>query len=94
MPSVPAAARVPVDRRPGVAVRLELGQRDLRHGGGGGQRAAADGAETRAGAGRCHRQSAFQWPMKAAAKRNSERDRPPWVANWPISMNSGITARS
>ncbi|MNL73676.1 hypothetical protein D3C87_1991720 [compost metagenome] len=36
----------------------------------------------------------FQWPMKAEAQRKIERDRPPWVANWPISTNSGITARS
>ena len=35
-----------------------------------------------------------RWPRKAAAKRNSALDKPPWVANWPISMNSGITARS
>jgi hypothetical protein len=35
-----------------------------------------------------------QWPMKALTKRNSARDRPPWVANWPISRNSGMTTRS
>ena len=34
------------------------------------------------------------WPTKAAAALNSAFDRPPWVANWPISRNSGITDRS
>ena len=32
-----------------------------------------------------------QWPMKALTQRNSACDSPPWVANWPISRNSGIT---
>ena len=35
-----------------------------------------------------------KWPMQAAAKRNKDVDSPPLVANWPISMNSGMTARS
>ncbi len=35
-----------------------------------------------------------QWPMKAATKRNKARDSPPWVANCPISRNSGMTMRS
>jgi len=33
-------------------------------------------------------------PTKAAAARNSARLRPPWVANCPISRNSGMTLRS
>ncbi len=33
-------------------------------------------------------------PMKAAAALNSAFESPPWVANWPISRNSGITDRS
>jgi hypothetical protein len=33
-------------------------------------------------------------PISAAANSNSAREMPPWVANWPIRMNSGITLRS
>ena len=34
------------------------------------------------------------WPKNALTKRNRLRDSPPCVANCPISMNSGSTARS
>ena len=34
------------------------------------------------------------WPTKAAAASKRALDRPPWVANWPISRNSGMTDRS
>ncbi len=34
------------------------------------------------------------WPTNDAAARNSERLKPPCVANWPISRKSGITLRS
>ncbi|MNR06092.1 hypothetical protein D3C85_1221540 [compost metagenome] len=35
-----------------------------------------------------------QWPIIAAAARNSPLASPPREANWPISRNSGITDRS
>ena len=34
------------------------------------------------------------WPTKADAALNNDRLSPPWVANCPISRNSGITDRS
>ena len=33
-------------------------------------------------------------PITLAANWNSARLMPPWVAKWPIRMNSGITDRS
>ena len=33
-------------------------------------------------------------PTNAAAALNNARDKPPWVANWPISRNSGMTLNS
>ena len=35
-----------------------------------------------------------QWPIMALPALNSALDRPPWVANCPISRNSGTTDKS
>jgi hypothetical protein len=32
----------------------------------------------------------LRWPSHDSAASNSALDSPPWVANWPISRNSGM----
>ena len=60
MPSVPPAAIAPVDERVRVAELLHGRIGDLGHGGGGGDRGAADRAEAGAGDDRRHREPAAQ----------------------------------
>ena len=57
MPSVPAAASVPVDKRPRIPVRTQFRQRHLGHGGCSRQRRAANGAKAGTGTGGSHGQT-------------------------------------
>ena len=94
MPSVPPAASAPVARAPEYLARSSSGSATWPI------VAAVASEEPQMAPNAAQAPTAAmampprQCPMNALTKRNSERDRPPCVANCPISRNSGMTIRS
>ena len=94
MPRVPAVASVPVARRPEYPWRFISGKATpvmVAAVATDDPQIAPKAAEARTAA---IARPPLKRPMMPAVKANSARLMPPWVANCPIRMNSGMTDRS